>query len=34
MTYGKPREEVEAEIRRKFAQPSRPAIAPDLNAVQ
>jgi hypothetical protein len=29
-TYGKPREEVEAEIRRKFAQPSRPAM-PDLD---
>src|SRR5665213_2087587 len=25
-TYGKPREEVEADIRRKFAQPSRPTI--------
>jgi hypothetical protein len=30
-TYGKPREEVEADIRRKFAQPSRPAMDKDLN---
>jgi len=28
MTYGKPREEIEADIRRKFAQPSRPTAAP------
>jgi hypothetical protein len=34
MTYGKPREEIEAEIRRKFAQPSRPAIDKELNVVQ
>ena len=34
MTYGKDREEVEAEIRRKFAQPSRPAMPPGLNPTQ
>ncbi len=33
-TYGKPREEVEEEIRRKFAQPNRPAMDSDLNIRQ
>lgn len=33
-TYGKPREEIEADIRRKFAQPPRPAMTPDLKVVQ
>jgi hypothetical protein len=32
MTYGKPREEVEDEIRRKFAPPPRPVIDPGLSA--
>jgi len=33
-TYGKPREEIEEEVRRKFAMPSRPATAQNLDSAQ